>query len=376
MHPPVLLFVVNFDSFFLSHRKAIGIAAQEAGFDVTIVAKDTGRSEEIKKLGFKFINLPIDSTGMNLRKELRTCRFLSKLYRKEKPDIVHHVGLKLILWGSLASRFGRIKNMVNAVSGLGIMFSDEKRGLVSAAILHTLRLVSRGKKVRYIFQNTDDLALFQKYKVVSTDYVSLIKGAGIDLEDFRLIPEPLHGKVKIIITARMIRDKGIIELIEAAKILKPKYEDKISFVLCGGLDPHPLAIREDYLKNECDGEYISWLGFRTDIRDLLAQSHIVAFPSYYREGIPKSLIEACAIGRPIVTCDSVGCRETVNHGVNGFLVPPRNPVELAKAIELLINNRELRIEMGKESRIMAEHYFSIKEVVQKHLEIYDSFITA
>ena len=172
----------------------------------------------------------------------------------------------------------------------------------------------------------------------------------------------------------MIVEKGIFLLAEAAERLRNKYEDKVEFLLVGGLDDHPGAITEQQLKDACDGKYIKWLGYRTDVRDLLKQCHIVAFPSYYMEGLPKSLIEADAIGRPIITSNSVGCKETVVDGVNGYLIEPKDVDALTEKLDLLISNTELRQKMGRESRKYAEEYFDIEVVKKRHLSIYNELI--
>jgi glycosyltransferase involved in cell wall biosynthesis len=180
--------------------------------------------------------------------------------------------------------------------------------------------------------------------------------------------------IRILFTARMIREKGILELVEAANLLRKNYHERIQFLLCGDIVDNPKSLTKKELDKISDEHYIVWLGYRTDIRELLEQSHIVAFPSYYREGIPKSLIEACAVGRPIVTTDSIGCRDTVIDGYNGFLVPIRDSKALAEKLEILINDKSLRILMGKNSRKLAERDFSIEKVIEKHLEIYNKLI--
>jgi glycosyltransferase involved in cell wall biosynthesis len=185
--------------------------------------------------------------------------------------------------------------------------------------------------------------------------------------------KPTESKIRILFTARMIKEKGVLELIEAARILEAKYKGKVTFLLCGGLDDNPHAIPKETLEAHCDGEYIQWLGHRTDIKKLLEKSHIVAFPSY-REGLPKSLIEACAVGRPIVTTDSTGCRDAVIDGYNGFLVPVKNAELLAEKLEILIRDKTLRIQMGKNARTLAERDFSIDNVIKQHLSIYNFLI--
>ena len=173
----------------------------------------------------------------------------------------------------------------------------------------------------------------------------------------------------------MIVEKGIFILTEAAERLRPKYKDKVEFLLVGGLDDHPDAITKEQLDTVCDGTYIQWLGYRTDVKELLQSSHIVAFPSYYMEGLPKSLIEADAIGRPIITCNSVGCKETVIDGYNGYLIPTKNVDALVKKLEVLLSNPSLRQEMGRNARKYAEENFSIDIVIEQHLNIYKELVS-
>ena len=369
-----LFMVVNVDWFFLSHRKEIALAAQKAGWEVAIVTADTGRLKEIEALGLRTVDLPMSRSGMNILQELRTLYFLWKLYKKERPDVVHHVGMKTILWGTLAARFARVRGVVNAISGLGGFFAEENKGLLARLMPKVLRFAHHRKNLLCIFQNDDDKGLYIKHGIISAGQARFIKGSGVNLNDFRYTPEPEEGKLKVVLTARMIVEKGIFVLTEAAEKLRPKYGEAVEFQLIGGLDDHPGAITEEQLQEVCDGQYIRWLGYRTDVKALLMQCHIVAFPSYYMEGLPKSLIEADAVGRPVITCNSVGCKEAVIDGYNGFLIPTRDVDALAEKLDRLLSDKMLRRQMGRNSREYAEKYFSIDSVVEKHLAIYKELI--
>lgn len=371
---PRLLIIVNEDRFFLSHRKEIALQAQKNGYDVTVVTKNTGRRSEVEALGLKMLELPINPTGENVLEEFRTFLFLYKLYRVQEPEIVHHVGLKNILWGSLAAKLAKVNGIVNAVSGLGVLFSQDKESFMASMILRVLRFSHHRKNVIVIFQNNEDMQLFLDKKVVEEEQIQFIKGSGIDLSGFSYTPAPQEEPVRILFTARMVEEKGTIILAKAAELLRGEYEGRVEFLLCGGLSTNPKAIKENELKEHCDGEYIQWLGHRSDILDLLRKSHIVAFPSYYREGVPKSLIEATAIGRPIVTTNSIGCKDTVEDGYNGFLIPIKDSQSLASKLKLLIDNSSLRERMGLNSRRIAERDFSLADVVAKHLSIYDKLL--
>ncbi|PXV62182.1 glycosyltransferase involved in cell wall biosynthesis [Dysgonomonas alginatilytica] len=365
-----LFIIVNVDWFFLSHRQEIAVSAKEAGYDVTILAKDTGKSFVIKELGLRFIDLPMNSVGMNPFEELTTLNFLYKLYKREKPDIVHHVGLKAILWGGLAAKQAKVKGVVNAISGLGVFFAEESKSVLSKAIVAILKYSHNRNNLYTIFQNNEDKDLFLKSRIIKDSNIVFIKGSGVDLNVFKYIEEPQDGKIKVVLTARMIVDKGIFVLTEAAEQLRADYQDKVQFLLCGGLDKNPRGIKEEMLNQICDDKYIKWFGHCSDIKSILEEAHIVTLPSYYKEGLPKSLIEGTAIGRPIVTTNSIGCRDTVIDCYNGFLIPIKDSKALADKLKILFDDKYLRLEMGRNSRLYAEKYFSLDKVIKSHLDIY------
>lgn len=365
-----LFIIVNEDRFLLSHRREIVQRAIAEGYDVTIVAKDTGQRQKIEELGAKFIDLPVNPTGMNPVQELKTLRFLTQLFKREKPDIVHNVGLKCMLWGALAAKLTRRPRVINAVSGLGIMFAEAKLSLYARIILRILRFSDSKRRSKYIFQNSDDRQIFLNNGIATDEQCAFTKGSGVNLNEYIATAEPVEGPITILFTGRMVREKGVMILIEAADMLREKYGNKVRFWLCGSLSDNPKALSREELESRCDDKYIVWLGHRTDIKELLQQSHIVAFPSYYREGVPKSLIEASASGRPIVTTESVGCRDCVEEGVNGFKVPIKDPKALAEKLERLINDNNLRSQMGRASREFAERDFSVERVVETHMNLY------
>ena len=373
-----LFIVLNLDTFLLSHRKELVKCALNEGYDVTIVAKDTGASRDIRALGAKFIDLPINKTGLNLFEELDTFTFLYGLFKRENPDIVHCVGMKTILWGGLAARLRGVKGLVSAVSGLGVMFSPEyNRGiksLLSTGVLVLMRYIHRSCDTFCIFHNEEDLELFVSKKIIARERCVRTMGSGIDLNRYVYKDETLSDKLKVLFTARMVEDKGVLVLIDAADRLRPEYVGKVQFLLCGGLDTNPLAITKERLEQLCDGDYIQWLGRRDDVHELLEHCHVFAFPSYYKEGLPKSCIEAAAVGRPIITCDSTGCRDTVVDGRTGYLIPKKDSSALAERLKKLFDDERLRKEMGRNARIYAEQMFSVEEVVKEHLSVYKKLI--
>lgn len=370
-----LFVVVNVDWFFISHRLVVALAAQQTGWDVTIVTADTGRLKDIEAAGLKVVSLPMSRSGKNLLQELRVFVFFYRLYKREKPDVVHHVGIKTILWGTLAAKFASVLGVVNAISGLGGFFAKENDSIMAKLLPSVLRFAHHRDNLLVIFQNKEDKEVYLKNGFINESQVRFIKGSGIDLNEFCYTPDSSEGKIIVLMTCRIIREKGVFELAKAAEILRPECENKAEFWIVGGLDDHPDAITKEEMDAVCDGAYIKWLGRREDIKALLQQCHIFAFPSYYMEGLPKSLIEACAIGRPIVTTDNIGCRDVVIDGENGFLVPIKDVDALAQKLKLLIDNPELRSKLGRAARVKAEKEFSVDDVIKKHLAIYQELMS-
>ena len=370
-----LFIVVNVDWFFISHRLVLALSAQQAGWNVTIVTADTGKLKDIEAAGLKVVNLPMSRSGKNILQELKAFWFLYRLYSMKRPDVVHHVGIKTILWGTLAAKFAGVHGLLNAISGLGAFFAKENHSVMSKVLPSVLRFAHKHENLLVIFQNQEDKRLYIENGFINEGQARFIKGSGIDLNEFCYTQEPSKGKIIVLMTCRIIREKGIFELVKAAEILRPECENKAEFRIVGGLDDHPDAITKEEMDAICDGLYIKWLGRREDIKELLQQCHIFAFPSYYMEGLPKSLIEACAIGRPIVTTDNIGCRDVVTDGENGFLVPVKDAGALAEKLKALIEDKELRIEMGNASRKIAEKEFSVDDVIRKHLEIYQELVS-
>lgn len=370
-----LFIVVNVDWFFLSHRKDIALAAQKDGWDVTIITADTGKLKDIAALGLKTVNLPMSRSGMNPFQEVKTLCWLIRLYKRERPAVVHHVGMKTILWGTMAAKFAGGIGVVNAISGLGGFFAEDNKSILSRIMPKILRWSHRQKNLLCIFQNNDDKSLYLSNQIITEQQCRFIKGSGINLQHYAYTPESKDKPIKVVLTARMIKEKGIFLLTEAANRLRNKYEGLVQFQLIGGLDDHPGAITKEQLESVCDQNYICWLGYRTDIIELLQACHIVAFPSYYMEGLPKSLIEAAAIGRPIITSDSVGCRDAIIHGKTGFLIPPKDVDALTQRLEELIQDASLRHKFGIEARAYAEQYFDINNVIESHLSIYKELVS-
>ncbi|MDE5773179.1 MAG: glycosyltransferase family 4 protein [Muribaculaceae bacterium] len=365
-----LLIVVNEDGFFLSHRLPVALGAQSAGWDVTVLAADTGHGAEIERHGLRYVRIPVKGTKMASTADIQCVRVLMREYRRYPDAVVHLVGLKMMLLGNIAARLTGKSRIVNAVSGLGILFVSI--GFKSRMVLRVLRAVSGGRKgvSATIFQNRDDENLFRSYRVPLGD-VYRTNGSGVDLRTIEEAPYPDGNIRRIIFTGRMLRSKGVLDLCQAAEMLRDRLAGRVRFILCGRVCENPDSLTEDELGRLTDGDYIEWLGYRRDVMEQLRSSSMIVFPSYYREGIPKSLIEAAAVGRAIITTDSVGCRETVDDGVNGYLVAIHAPEELSEKIMELINDEDKCRRMGRASRQLAEDKFNIADVVRVHLELYE-----
>ncbi len=372
-----LLIVVNVDWFFISHRLAIAQKAKSQGFDVFIACEDTGRINEITEKGLKFVPISFTRSGTKLREEVNTVWQLYKLYRKVKPDIVHHVTLKPVIYGSIIAKFLKINGVVNAIAGLGYNFTGERKGLLFFILTNLMRFGMDRNNLAVIFQNKQDFHELQSLSVLSSkNKVFFTKGSGVDLRKFAFTRASEKSRINILFPTRMLWDKGVRELYEASKLLKSKYSNKVIFTLAGLADEDNKAgVPASFLNKWSDGLYVKWIGYQKNIYAVYQESDIVVLPSYYREGIPKSLIEACAVGKPIITTDSIGCRECVDEGINGYKILPRDSKALADVIEKLINDSELRKKMGIQSRLKAEKEFNVEVVIQIHMEIYTQLLS-
>lgn len=370
-----LLIVTNVDWFLISHRLILAKAAVAAGWKVYVACEDTGRGGEISIDGIEFINFPLSRSGTNPIDEFRLYRRFKELYLKIKPDVVHQITIKPVVYGSIAAKKAGVRGVVNAISGMGYMFTEGKIGFLQKIILKLIRIGGNRNNVAFIFQNNDDKSVLERFGVLKNcKSINLIKGSGINLQHFAFKPLPnKDDKIRILFPSRMLWDKGVRELREASDILKEKYLENIQFILVGMADDNnKSAVSKDYLNEWQDGHYVMWKGHVDDMKSEYENAHIVILPSY-REGLPKTLIEACAIGRAIVTTEAVGCKDCVDEADNGLKVPVKDGRALAIAIEKLLHNKSLIVEMGKKGREKAEREFNVIDVVNKHLEIYNSF---
>ena len=363
----LLLFITE-DYYVVSHRLPLAVAAQADGYDVTVVTRERHCGDIIRRAGLRMIPFENSRSGLNPLSDLGTLARLGAVYRREQPDIVHHVAMKPVLYGSLAAKVVGRARVVNAIAGMGWLFTAQNDGrarwlqpLVRQALK---RLASTGVT---IVQNRDDRELLEGLGLDSSR-IRLIPGVGVDLNAFRPAPAP-SGPPTVVMPTRLLRDKGIVEFVEAARLLRSR-GIAARFVIAGEPDPlNPASVSLDDIQAWITEGLIEHPGYVADMPGLLARSHVVCLPSY-REGLPKSLTEAAAAGRAIVTTDVPGCRETVRDGYNGFLVPARSVSELAAALERLIVDPVLRNEMGRHSRAVAEQRFDQDAIIRQTLALY------
>ncbi len=367
-----ILYVVNTAEFFLSHRFPIALAAKSAGYEVHIATSAGHGVKSIKSYGFKHHAVDFARSGQNPIIELKALIQLVHLFYKIKPDIVHLVTIKPVIYGGIVAQICGVKSVVAAVSGLGTVFVSESfwakfrawfvTKLYKTAFLH--------KRLIVIFQNPDDSQDLITNGCVKPEQTRLIRGSGVSLADYPFVPEP-EGKTVVVMAARLLKDKGINEFVQAAHILRQRGVD-VEMRLIGSKDlGNPTTVTEFELEYWKTQGVIKLLGFRGDIASQYAAANIVCLPSY-REGLPKSLVEAAACGRAVVTTDVPGCRDAILPNITGLLVPVKNALALADAIQKLTQNSDLRNKMGKAGRKLAEEAFAIEKIVTKHLEIYEA----
>ncbi len=368
-----LLFVVNNPAFFMSHRLPVAQAAQRAGYDVHVATMDGPAVTDIVALGMTHHVIPMTRSGKRPLQELGTLLALLRLFRRLRPRVVHLVTIKPVLYGGIAARLARVPGMVAAISGLGFVFLSNslKMRLVRAVVARLYRLALGHPNSRVIFQNASDRDLLKSLGAVRDEQVVLIRGAGVDLDLCQALPEPAAPPVVATMVARLLRDKGVWEFVEAARLLRARGVP-VTMRLVGGVDAgNPTSATpaevEAWQREGC----VEALGERSDVPQLYAASHIAVLPSY-REGLPKSLIEAAACGRAVVTTDVPGCRDAIDPDRTGLLVPVRDPQALADAIARLVDDAALRQSMGAAGRALAEREFNIERVARIHVELYDT----
>lgn len=358
-----ILYVINHPDWFWSHRLPLARGARKSGYDVLVAMRGASGDQKLKAEGF---------TGMDLPPSPLSIIFsLRRMIKNQKPDIVHAITLKYVFLTGLAC-FGLSVHRVYTIAGLGYLFSGEgaKPKMLRLLIAPFLKSILKSSRARVIFQNPDDLQIMVHRSFVRAENCRLIRGSGVDLAQYNPGNNAEADPPLILMPTRLVRDKGVAVFIEAARILKSRGV-KARFQIAGGIDAHnPNAFSESEIRALISDGAAEWLGRVSDMAALYAGASLIVYPSYYREGIPKVLLEACAMGKAIITTDHPGCREAAAHNENGLLVPVKNAAATTEAIEILLNDPDLRRRMGAKSRERAEREFDVQIIVRETLAVY------
>jgi glycosyltransferase involved in cell wall biosynthesis len=371
-----LLFFIPEDWYVCSHRLPLIRGARRDGHQVTVVTRIQNHGAAIEAAGAELLPTKLRRGFRNPVGEVLGLIELVKIYRRCKPDLVHHVTPKSSLFGSFAAWVAGVPGVVNALAGLGYLFAS--RGLVARILRPAVSMAFRfflGRGLsRVIVQNEDDQEFFTGVIGIDPARVVLIRGSGVDTSEFQPGEPPPTGKIRVCLVARMIWEKGIRETVFAARQMKMRRQD-IEFILVGASDTEsPSGVPEEELRAWHQEGVITWLGHVDDVATLLATCHLALLPTYYREGFPKSLLEAAACGLPVVATDVTGCRDICQDGVNGLLIPPRDPEAIVDAVAHLADDPELRSRFGRESRRLVETRFSEEIVVEQTMDLYRTML--
>lgn len=372
---PRLLFVVNTDWFFVSHRLPIAEAAIRAGYDVHVACTLTGAHKKIEAVGAVVHALQIARGGRRLFATWHEFKAMADLFKQLRPDIVHLVTIKPVLLGGIAARWAKVPAVVAAISGLGFIFLSTgwkaRIRRVIAGAMYSLALSH--PRIKVIFQNPDDRDAVCAFVDLPNEAIEMIRGSGVDLTRFRQSSLPT-GVPKVMMASRLLKDKGVREFVEAASLLKARGV-QAHFCLVGDIDPaNPSSLTPGEVDALAREGAVEFWGYQDDMAAVLPEATIVVLPSY-REGLPKVLLEAAACGRPVVTCDVPGCRDAIAPGQTGLLVPKQDSLRLADAIQTLLQHVPLMESMRIAGRKLAEEAFSSEAVAAHHLAIYDQLMT-
>jgi glycosyltransferase involved in cell wall biosynthesis len=361
-----VVITANTSWYLYNFRKNTILAIIAEGNEVYAVAPKDAYSRKLKVLGCKFINIEIDSGGTNPIKDISTLYNFYKIYRCNKVDVILNFTPKNNIYSTLAARLVGIR-VINNIAGLGTLFINES---IPSKIARLLYKYTQSKADFIFFQNEDDRALFKSHKIAQNVKSDRLPGSGADLSRFTVTPAPDDGVVRFLLIARMLFDKGIGQYVEAARVLKNKYGNDVEFRLLGFLDvDNPSAVSKVQMNDWVGEGVVNYLGTSDNVEGEIAQVDCMVLPSYYREGVPKSLLEAGAMGKPIVTTDNVGCRETVDDGYNGFICEPRSSVSLEASLNKIITlSHEERLKLGNNSRLKIATEFDERIVIEKYLK--------
>jgi glycosyltransferase involved in cell wall biosynthesis len=368
--PPKLLYLVTEDWYFVSHRLPMARAALANGFEVAVACRIDQHREAIEAEGIRVFPLSWQRRDRGSIATLRAISEIAALYRSERPDIVHHVAIKPTVLGGIAAWLAGVPSVVNALTGIGSMFTVE--GPTRFAVQRLMRWVLTRKGSQLILQNEDDRKRLEQGGFVVPERVTVIRGSGIDISHYTHLPDPpreKNGCLKAAFVGRMLKDKGVPVLVEALRNALARGVD-LELLLVGTPDPHnPSSVTEADMRRWAAEPGIDWRGNVADVRAVWSEAHFAILPSR-REGLPKSLLEAAACGRALIATDVPGCREIARAGENALLVPPDDPEALADAMGLLAQDETLRLRFAEASRRLVESDLAAGPVGQATVALY------
>jgi glycosyltransferase involved in cell wall biosynthesis len=370
-----IVFFISEDWYFLSHRLALAEACRDAGWKVVIATRVGQRGAEIARAGLTLEPVPLDRGGMNPLRDLGALRALLAILRRHRPDVLHAVGLKPVLYGSLAASLAGTPHVVAALAGMGSILSGAAKGAgaMRTLLLAGLRPLLDRERVRVVVQNDDDRAQVLANGLAKAERIVTIRGSGVDLDAFPALDPPPAPPVVFALVARMLIDKGVPEAVEAIGLVRARGIDA-TLKLVGAPDPaNPMSFGDAQMRAIAATPGVTWDGASDDIVGVWRGAHVAVLPSW-REGMPKALLEALACARPVITTDTAGCRDVIEPGVEGLLVPLKDPKALAEAMARLAGDAGLRARMGLAARLRAEVRFDRRRVVEAHLALYRSLI--
>lgn len=372
-----ILYVATEDWYFISDTLPLARAAKAAGYHVMVAARSNGKEDVIKAAGLEYHPLKrISRSGIGAVSETLSVAELTALYRRLAPDLVHHIALKTILYGALAARGMPRLARVNAIMGLGFVFTSQsaKARLLRPVMAAALRIALAAPRTRTIVQNSDDLEAVAKLSPSARPNLRLLRGSGVDCEKFTPQPEP-EGVPVVVLPARLLRDKGVGEYVQAARAVKAA-GIAARFALAGEPDAdNPASVTQAEIDAWVKEGVIEHWGFRPDMPEVYREAALVCLPSY-REGLPRVLLEAAACQRAAVTTDAPGCREVVENGVNGWLIPPRDAAALTQALIAALSDRSLRARYGAAGRARVEEHFAAPIIIGKTLALYEELLAS
>ena len=372
-----IIFLSNSDTNLYLFRLPVMKTLAGLNWEVIALSPNGRYNNRFREYGIRFISCKMDRKSLNPFRELKSVYDIYRILKKERPDVLHTFTHKPNIYGNIAGKLSGVPIIINSHTGEGSFFIESSfKARIVQSIIRILYRITLRFSTKITFLNYDDKRIFTEEKLAEDEKTEVIMGSGIDTEEWN--PSKIQAdkakKLRVLMASRLIIHKGVAEYVEAARLLKKKYGGTAEFFLAGDFyDGNPYAVPKEYIKRAVQERVIEFLGWKHDLRKIVKSSDIFVLPSY-REGCPKAVLEAMAMQKPIITTSTVGCKECVEDNKNGFLVPPKNVLKLAEAIEKLIQNKDLRKKFGRYSRQKCIEEFDTGIIIKRHLQMYQELL--